>query len=288
MKSQVIFLALSLLFSVQSFATRSHKVDRATIREIRKTLNFYFEGVNFGDINAIAEAYHPHAYLTYVDVESGEYQKFQIGEYLTTLSQLPERKHCRDMLLESLDVTGEVALAKTVITWQHLPKRMTDYITIMKVDDEWRIISRVSYTEWASFETPHITRQDRKATQIEIYQTIRDYLSGGQTHDGEIFKKAFHPQADMAFVHPKHKTCQRLSMQDYLNLHARQSPNRKRQQIIESVDITGNIAVAKVKLRYKKINAMITDYICLVKTDGKWQITHKASHKEIKAMSIPI
>jgi hypothetical protein len=54
--------------------------------------------------------------------------------------------------------------------------------------------------------------------------------------------------------------------------------NRKRR--IESVDVTGNAAIAKVVLDYPQ--ATLTDYFALLKIDGKWQIVNKIFHSEPK------
>ena len=44
------------------------------------------------------------------------------------------------------------------------------------------------------------------------------------------------------------------------------------------VDITGNAAIAKLRLDYPA--AVLTDYMLLLKIDGRWQVVSKAFHSE--------
>ncbi|HEX8636521.1 MAG TPA: nuclear transport factor 2 family protein [Pyrinomonadaceae bacterium] len=50
---------------------------------------------------------------------------------------------------------------------------------------------------------------------------------------------------------------------------------------MESVDITGNAASAKIILDYPTVR--FTDYMSLLKIDGEWKIVNKTFYAEPKA-----
>ena len=52
----------------------------------------------------------------------------------------------------------------------------------------------------------------------------------------------------------------------------------QRKRSIEMIDITGNAAVAKIKLDYPKTT--LTDYFSLLKVEGEWKVVNKIFHAE--------
>ncbi|HLM56224.1 MAG TPA: nuclear transport factor 2 family protein [Pyrinomonadaceae bacterium] len=55
----------------------------------------------------------------------------------------------------------------------------------------------------------------------------------------------------------------------------------QRKRSVESADITGNAAVAKLALDYPEVR--FTDYMTLLKIEGEWKIVNKAFYAEPKA-----
>ncbi|MGH9904872.1 MAG: PQQ-binding-like beta-propeller repeat protein [Pyrinomonadaceae bacterium] len=55
----------------------------------------------------------------------------------------------------------------------------------------------------------------------------------------------------------------------------------QRKRAIESIDITGNAAIAKIVLDYPQVK--FTDYMSLLKIDGEWKIINKTFYAETKA-----
>jgi hypothetical protein len=54
----------------------------------------------------------------------------------------------------------------------------------------------------------------------------------------------------------------------------------KRQRRIVSIDITGTAAMAKIELDYP--DALLTDYMSLLKVDGEWKIVDKIFDRQTK------
>jgi hypothetical protein len=119
------------------------------------------------------------------------------------------------------------------------------------------------------------------AEDAAVRKTLELYFRGHATGDGEYFRKAFHPEAKLFAI--RDGKFWELPSADYIaRASGKPAPDEaSRKRTVESVDITGNVAVAKLVLDYP--DARLTDYMTLLKVDGDWKIINKAFHAEPKA-----
>ena len=119
------------------------------------------------------------------------------------------------------------------------------------------------------------------AEEAAVRKTLELYFQGHATGDGEYYRKAFHPEAKLFAI--RDGKFWQLPSADYIaratGKPAADEASRKR--TVESLDITGNVAMAKLVLDYP--DARLTDYMTLLKVDGEWKIINKAFHAEPKA-----
>ena len=115
----------------------------------------------------------------------------------------------------------------------------------------------------------------RWADESAIRQTIQYYFDGGKNRDSLTLRKAFHPEARMLFaregklvVVPIGEYITRVGSEQ-LKPGEVDSTERK----LVSVDVAGDAAVAKIALR--RPDAHLTDYMSLLKVDGRWLIVNK-------------
>ena len=110
---------------------------------------------------------------------------------------------------------------------------------------------------------------------------LENYLKGHATGDGEYMKKAFHTEGNLIFIREGKFTTR--SFTDYIagftGKPAADEAQRKRS--IESIDVTGNAAVAKIVLDYP--TTRFVDYMSLLKINGEWKIVTKIFYAEPKA-----
>ena len=120
----------------------------------------------------------------------------------------------------------------------------------------------------------------RDAEETAVRQAIEHYFRGHATGQGEHFRKVFHPESKLFAV--RDGKFWQLTSEEYIS----RSPGKpaedeaQRKRSIESVDITGNAAVAKVVLDYPSVK--FTDYMSLLKIDGEWKIVNKTFHSEAR------
>jgi Putative lumazine-binding len=122
----------------------------------------------------------------------------------------------------------------------------------------------------------------RWADEAAIRQTVQYYFDGGKNRDSLTLRKAFHPEARMLFardgklvVVPIGEYISRVGA-ERLKPGEVDSTERK----VVSVDVVGDAAVAKLEL--KRPNALLTDYMSLLKVDGRWQIVNKIFSREFR------
>jgi hypothetical protein len=112
-------------------------------------------------------------------------------------------------------------------------------------------------------------------TAVEAY--LRAHATGSGTH----IQNVFHPQLRMMWVAAGDTLSSRSAAQYIAGFRGQPQPDEtERRRWIESVDITGNAAVAKVILDYP--DRRFTDYFSLLRMNGEWQIVSKVFTSEPK------
>jgi hypothetical protein len=123
-----------------------------------------------------------------------------------------------------------------------------------------------------------VTAQSAEETAVRA--ALEHYFRGHATGQGEHFRKIFH--ADSKLFTIRDGKFWELTSEQYIARAPGQAPTdeEKRKRTIESVDITGNAAMAKIVLDYPQVK--FTDYMSLLKIDGEWKIVNKTFHAEPK------
>jgi hypothetical protein len=118
------------------------------------------------------------------------------------------------------------------------------------------------------------------AEEAAVRAAVEHYFRGHATGQGEHFRKVFHPESKLFAV--REGKFWQLTSEEYIA----RSPGKaaadeaQRRRTVESVDVTGNAAVAKVVLDYP--STRFTDYMSLLKVDGEWRIVNKTFYAEQK------
>lgn len=109
----------------------------------------YVEGIqNNGTIEQIRKGFHPS--FNMLRLMDNEVKPLPIEEWITAIEKRkseakPDAKHVRvDAKFLQIDVTGTVATVKLELTREG-KKTFTDYITLYKFSEGWRIVSKAFY-----------------------------------------------------------------------------------------------------------------------------------------------
>ena len=122
----------------------------------------------------------------------------------------------------------------------------------------------------------------RWADEAAIRQTVQYYFDGGKNRDSLTLRKAFHPEARMLFVREGKLVV--VPIGEYITRVGSESlkPGEvdSTERKVVSVDVVGDAAVAKLEL--KRPNAVLTDYMSLLKVDGRWLIVNKIFTRDMR------
>ena len=127
------------------------------------------------------------------------------------------------------------------------------------------------------------TAKAESAEEAAVRVPLESYLKGHETGKPEYMKRAFHTEGKLIFIRDGKYTT--VEFPDYI---ARMSGSPAadegaRKRYIESIDISGNAAAAKIVLDYP--NVRFVDYMSLLKIDGEWKIVNKVFNAEPKQKS---
>lgn len=112
------------------------------IRAIEKTVQTYFDGLYEGDADKIASVFHTVSHL-YV-ANGSEVTDLPREQWLKMVRERPSAKsqnlERRDRIV-SIDMSGpETAFVK--VECQIPPRYFTDYLSLLKLGQDWRVVSK--------------------------------------------------------------------------------------------------------------------------------------------------
>ena len=113
--------------------------------------------------------------------------------------------------------------------------------------------------------------------EAAIRETVQAYFKGDLDRDVESLKRAFHPTAVLMTADAKGA----LAVLTQPDWHARvaDTPDRERPTpAILEIDRAGHAAVAKTQLTFQ--HGSFTDFLSLLKLNGRWTIVNKTYHWE--------
>ncbi len=107
---------------------------------VRAALSAYLEGHATGQAEAFRRAFQPEARMLYA--KDGHLVKTEIAEYIARAPGKPAAdEDRRRRSIDFIDIVGDAAIAKLTLTYPEVT--FTDYMTLLKIDGEWRIVSKV-------------------------------------------------------------------------------------------------------------------------------------------------
>lgn len=139
----------SLLLAVASLAglvltVLAHQAANAEEAAARVPLENYLKGHATGDGEYFKKAFHPESKLFWY--RDGKLMTRTSAEYIAGASGKPAPDEAtRKRWIESVKITGNAGIA--VIVLDYPTTKFVDYMSLLKVDGEWKIINKTFYAE---------------------------------------------------------------------------------------------------------------------------------------------
>jgi len=138
MKRKITLLCASVFFLTCSLFAQNET------QSARNPLELYIQAHATGNGDLIKQAFTPDARIS--SIREGKYAQMSRDEFAARFSGKPAAdEEKRQRRIESLDVTGDVAVAKIVLDYPNV--KFTDYMTLAKVDGEWKIVNKTYHAE---------------------------------------------------------------------------------------------------------------------------------------------
>jgi hypothetical protein len=120
------------------FATATIAMGQSTSEDaaVRSTLEDYMSG----DGNRMEKAFHPSATMKYIDAKSNQFTDVPIADFIARV-KANTSKMDRKIEIVSMNVEGNAAQAKIRIETDKVI--MHDYMNLLKVDGNWKIVSKI-------------------------------------------------------------------------------------------------------------------------------------------------
>ena len=139
---------------------------------VTKLLSKYFDALYFSDAQQLSDIFHPDAH--YVCVTDGSLQRLTMEQYFPIVRSRPSpasTNQKRNDNIISLEFAGPVtAHAQVECVIGH--KFFTDFLTLICINDQWQIISKVFHYELkpeaSSENTAHNTQQGEQPCPTSI------------------------------------------------------------------------------------------------------------------------
>ena len=133
---------MNRLFLISSFLMAFSIGLQAQVSElqlIEKTLNYYLEGGTNNDFETLKQAFHPTATMKFI---GEEYTEVNAIEFFKSRMK-PGPKQKRATRIVSVNIAGNAASARLEIEYPSF--MFIDYMNLLKIDGEWKIVSKIFY-----------------------------------------------------------------------------------------------------------------------------------------------
>ena len=114
-----------------------------------------------------------------------------------------------------------------------------------------------------------------------IQQVLKDYIEGTSYSNKQQIAKAFNPNADL-LLEKEGQAFTKVAVNDYINWYkpANQGKFNGRIGEILQIDVSGDLATAKVEIIIPSLQTRFIDVFLLKNVDKQWQIISKAAAKQ--------
>ena len=265
----LVFLLAAIVGGLTFVETRELRASEADAAAARVPLESYINAHATGNPEYIRKAFFPDAKI--MAFRDGKLLNLSVEEFASRFSGKPAADESqRKRRIDSLDITGNAGVARIVLDYPDAT--LIDYMSLLKVNGEWKIVNKVFNVEPKAKPTATATQQpdDREA----VKQAVLDYVEALYEADSSRIERSVHRDLfKLGFERDKDGTYKpyRMTYQELYDLAGRWNktgriPKNSKKEIVV-FDVADQTASAKLTAWWG------IDYLHLAKFDGKWMIT---------------
>lgn len=135
------FLLLAFFISICAVATIAQTPEKDAVRI---PLENYIKGHATGDGEYMRKAFHTEGNLIFV--REGNFMTRSFADYIAGFNGKPAADEAnRKRSIDAIDVSGNAAVAKIILDYP--TTRFVDYMSLLKINGEWKIVTKIFYAE---------------------------------------------------------------------------------------------------------------------------------------------
>ncbi|WP_271769335.1 nuclear transport factor 2 family protein [Aquimarina algiphila] len=125
--------------------TTELQAQQTDLQLVEKTVNYYLTGLVNNDAKTLKKAYHPTATMKWI---GDDYKEVNAIKGLTEGMDGTPHKEKINTRVVSVNIAGDAASAQLEIQFPTFT--YIDFMHLLKVDGEWKIVSKIYYTRQES------------------------------------------------------------------------------------------------------------------------------------------
>jgi hypothetical protein len=142
-KLSLLLLALIATTGLAAWL-QTARAEHAEEAAVRQAIEHYFRGHATGDGRHFRKVFHPEAKLFWM--REGKFTQRTSEEYIAGASGKPAPDEAgRKRSIQHIDITGNAAVVKVLLDYPSA--RLTDYVSMLKIDGEWKIVNKTFVSE---------------------------------------------------------------------------------------------------------------------------------------------
>lgn len=248
-----------------------HAASEAEVAAARIPLENYISAHATGNPDYIRKAFLPQAKI--MAFRDGKLLNLSVEEFASRFSGKPATDESqRKRRIDSLNITGNAGVARIVLDYPDTT--LTDYMSLLKVDGEWKIVNKVFNAEPKVKSTTNSATAQLPDDREAVKQAVLDYVEALYEADSARIERSVHRDLfKLGFERDKDGTYKpyRMTYQELYDLAGRWNksgriPKNSKKEIVV-YDVADQTASAKLTAMWG------IDFLHLAKFDGKWMIT---------------
>lgn len=139
-KLLLVAMLLLLNLSASVAAQQSGRVKEEAL--IKQTVQYYFDGLDNFDVESMKKAFHPKA--KWFTIRYGGLQEITLPRVYSNMRSSSRERIPRGTSrwrIVAVDVANDAASVKVEI--EHAAGKITEYLSLIKFDDGWKIVSKI-------------------------------------------------------------------------------------------------------------------------------------------------
>jgi Putative lumazine-binding len=272
----LLFVVIGSLFFINPAAAQEKETESAKV-----PLNDYLQAHATGNPDFARKAFYKDARI--IAFRDGKLTNLSVEEFAKLFNGKPaEDEAKRKRAIESLDVRGSAAIAKIVLDYPTV--RFVDYMSLLKIDGEWKIVNKAFFAQSRNNATGKVNFKSAEEEKQAVKTTLNTFLRATKIGDSELLKQTLLPEGNQKYV--ENNKYSSKTYPEFLIKFAEvrkgkpAADDAKRKRTIESIEVSGNAAVAKIMADYPDVKYF--EYLALLKIGEEWKIVNNIFYGEPK------